>query len=302
MANLDHIQTDDRLPTSLPDESGPEFFLYDMSWVDFCDGNLDPQVVFELSGVDIRDLSSLGEAYEEIFARHAPTAIAVKSQHAYQRTLAWEERTAGDAERALRRVLAGSADEADRICLGDWSWARGVEHAIAHELPFKIHTGYYSGAGTAMPMERISPGQLSPLLARYPEARFVLMHIAYPYDRELIAVAKHFPNVWVDLCWAWSIDPHTTAEFVRRFLHAVPINKLFAFGGDTFWPTGVVGYAAQSRNWLTVALAEEVNQGLITEREAMEIATRLMRENQFACFDVEGTRSAVRAALATAAL
>lgn len=40
------------------------------------------------------------------------------------------------------------------------------------------------------------------------------MHAAYPYTDELIAVAKHCPNVWVDLCRAWSIDPFTTADFV----------------------------------------------------------------------------------------
>jgi uncharacterized protein len=49
------------------------------------------------------------------------------------------------------------------------------------------------------------PGNLCPLLARYPDARFVLMHIAYPYSDELVSIAKHYPNVWVDLCWAWSV-------------------------------------------------------------------------------------------------
>jgi hypothetical protein len=55
-------------------------------------------------------------------------------------------------------------------------------------------------------------------------------------------MAKHYPNVWVDLCWAWSIDPYSSTEFVRRFLHAVPSNMEEATRlalGDWCWGRGV---------------------------------------------------------------
>ena len=135
------------------------------------------------------------------------------------------------------------------------------------------------------------------LLARYPEAKFVLMHIAYPYSDELVALAKHYRNIWVDLCWAWSIDPYSSRDFLRRFLHAVPSNKLFAFGGDTGWPTGTVGYAIQARREIQRALEAEIAEGYMTEKNAMAIATRIMRNNQFSCFDVEGTRANIRSAV-----
>jgi len=228
-----------------------------------------------------------------MFARFGPAAIAVKSQHAYQRTLAWQERERADAARALDAVLTGRAGECEALCVGDWVWARAVELAIEHDLPFKLHTGLYGGAGTEMPVERFRTGQLSPLLARYPQARFVLMHIAYPFHSELLGVAKHFPNVWIDLCWAWSLDPQTSCDLVRRFLHTVPANKLFAFGGDDRWHTNIVGDAWQARRWLTRALEAEVAEGDLTEQEAIAVARRLMRDNQYDCFDIEGTRSAL---------
>src|SRR5262249_9725200 len=158
--------------------------------------------------------------------------------------------------------------EEARLVLGDWCLARGVELAIEHDLPFKIHTGYY-GANGVMPVERIRPGNLAALIDRYRDARFVLMHIAYPYGNELVAIAKHFPNVWVDLCWAWSIDPYSAGDFVRRFLHAVPCNKLFAFGGDVDWPTPTIAFAAQTRRWLQRTLEAEVRDGHLTEAEAI---------------------------------
>lgn len=55
-------------------------------------------------------------------------------------------------------------------------------------------------------------------------------------------VAEHHPNVLVDLCWAWSIDPYGVADFVRRFIHAVPVSTLFAVGGDTMWQVLSVGF------------------------------------------------------------
>lgn len=294
VGNLDHVQIDNFIWACLPDASGPDFFLYDLSWFNFCQGDLKRDELAKETGIEVHTLDDLRRAMEAVFERYAPCAIAVKAQHAYTRTLLWQERTDADATRALDAILKdpAHASEAEKLCLGDWAWARGVELAIQHRLPFKIHTGYYAGH-SRMPVDRIRGGNLCGLLARYLDARFVLMHIAYPYNDELVAIAKHYPNVWVDLCWAWSINPYSAAEFVRRFIHAVPANKLFAFGGDTGWPTSSVAYAIQARKWLTRALEAEVTAGDLTEQQAIDLATRLMQTNQRECFDLDGTRAAI---------
>jgi len=298
LANVEYVQVDNGTWPCAPDSEAPEFFFSDISWEAFSNGHVDAKAIHAETGVEVRDLQTLREAMGVIFTKYAPLAIAVKSQHAYDRTLCWEERSDADAERVLQKQLAGrEISEAETLCLGDWCWARGVELTIEHNLPFKHHTGYYASHST-MVLERTRPANLCPLLLKYPKARFVLMHGSYPYGHELRAIAKQFPNVIVDLCWAWSIDPFSVAGFVRRFIHAVPANKLFVFGGDTVWPVETVGYAAQCRLWLTRALQAEVDEGLLTEAQAMEIATQVMRENQRAVFDLEGTRSALRAAAA----
>ena len=294
--NLDHVQIDDFVWACLPDLSGLDFFLYDLSWWKFCNGEIQAEDLFKETGITVIDLKTLRAGMEALFEKYGACAIAVKAQHAYNRTLLWQERSDADAERVLNKQLSGDElGEADRICLGDWCWARGVELSIQHNLPFKIHTGYYAGQGK-MPVERIKAGHLCSLLQRYPDARFVLMHIAYPYNDELVAIAKHYPNVYVDMCWAWSINPYAAAEFVRRLIHAVPINKLFVFGGDTSWPNASVAYATQARAWLTRALQAEINDGDLRESQAIALATRLMCGNQQDCFDLEGTRTAIHAA------
>ena len=293
LANLDHIQTDDFSWPCTPDTSGPDFFLYDLSWATFCNGQVDPSAIHAETGIAVSDLASLKRGMEAIFAKHAACAIAVKSQHAYNRTLNWSERSDAEASAALNRVLtqpASEIDEATRLCLGDWCWARGVELTIEHNLPFKIHTGYYAG-NDRMPVRRIPAGNMCALFARYLDAKFVLMHIAYPYNDELVALAKHYRNIWVDFCWAWSIDPYSSRDFLRRCIHAVPSNKLFAFGGDTGWPTSAMAYAIQARNEIRRALESEIAEGYLTEKQAMAFATRIMNTNQYACFDIDGTRA-----------
>jgi uncharacterized protein len=296
VAGLDHVQIDDFQWVCEPDPSGPDFFLYDLSWAAFARGEVKFEQIQQETGIQVSRLDDLREALVAIFQRYAPCAIAVKAQHAYTRTLHWEERSDEEAARALDATLAGGEDEATRLAMGDWCWARGVELAVEHNLPFKLHTGHHAGTGK-MPIDWVRAGNLCPLLARYPDARFVLMHTSYPYSDELVSIAKHYPNVWVDLCWAWSIDPYSSADFVRRFLHAVPSNKLFGFGGDTFWPTAAIAYSIQARRGLQRALDAEIAEGDLSEPEAITIARRVMHDNQYACFDIEGTRAAIHAHL-----
>jgi predicted TIM-barrel fold metal-dependent hydrolase len=296
-AKLDHIQTDDKQWACDPDASGPDFFLYDLSWVNFCGRGLDFAALADATGITVGNLAQLRDAMARLFALHGPTAIAVKTQHAYNRTLRWQSRDDVDAERALQFILKhpDQWDSPEGLCLGDWGLARGAELAAEYNLPLKIHTGSFAGHNQ-LRTERIAAGHLCPLLIAFPQTKFVLMHIAYPYSDELIAIVKHFPNAVADLCWAWSINPRVSGEFVRRFIHAAPLNKLFAFGGDINTPTTALAYAAQMRVWLTKALQAEVDDGDLTESDAMDVARRILRTNQQAWFDIEPTRAAIHRA------
>ena len=105
VANLDHVQIDDFTRPCIPDPSGPDFFLYDISWHNFSCGTPDlPQLAAE-TGVDVHDLATLQTTMTAIFEQNARAAVAVKSQHAYERTLRWRARTDGEAAKALDGYL-----------------------------------------------------------------------------------------------------------------------------------------------------------------------------------------------------
>jgi len=295
VAGLEHTQTDHFVWSCLPDSSGPDFFFYDISWVTFCNANIQPEKLHQETGIEVKDLNSLDAALTSLFEKYAPCAIAVKSQHAYNRTLEWREWERADVEIALNKVLTHpgtNISEEDRLCLGDWCWARGVELATQHEIPFKIHTGYYAGTNN-MRTARIKPGNLCELLIKYPNAHLLLMHIGYPYQDEMAGLAKQFPNVAVDLCWAWEIDPYSTKDFMRRMLHAVPLNRVMGFGGDTRHPTNTYAYSIQARTWLARTLGEEVREGYLTEKEAIAVAKYWMYENQTEYFQLNKKREII---------
>ena len=146
-ANLDHIQTDAFTIEITPDRSGPDFFFYDISWAEMCTGQPNHEEIAKHTGLEVSDLTSLRRVMETIFQKFSTPAIAVKSQHAYNRTLRWQERSDDEAAKALDIYLRDGKemDAAAKLCLGDWCWARGVELCIEHDLPMKLHTGYYAG-------------------------------------------------------------------------------------------------------------------------------------------------------------
>lgn len=294
VANLDHVQIDDFEWACLPDRSGIEFFLYDLSWVHFCRADIQPEQLHAETGVTVTDLKSLREAMEALFAKYGPTAIAVKAQHAYDRTLKWSPPDVSSAESTLKNKLRGDTPSlVDNLELGNWGWEQGIQLAEAYNLPFKIHTGYLAGNDRYGDPDRVRAVHFARLFLKYPNVKFVLMHTAYPWTGEILSLAKHFPNVYLDMCWAWSINPLHSTQFIREAIHSVPLNKIFLFGGDTQWATQVVAYAMQARHGFYTALEQEVSDGYLTESKAIFIASRFMVDNQRACFDIEGTRANV---------
>ena len=101
-----------------------------------------------------------------------------------------------------------------------------------------------------------------------------------------MALAKHYRNVTVDLCWAWIINPVACVRFVKELLLAAPSNKLLTFGGDYATVENVVGHAAVARQGLGQALSELVAEGWLRERDALDLVEPLMRGNARALFPI----------------
>ena len=226
---------------------------------------------------------------EWVFATYGPRAVAVKSQTAYTRTLDFQQISAERAAPLFARTARGQRLEPqDQKALEDHLMWYCIGKAAAAGLPIKLHCGYFAGTGP-MPLHRVRDNapDLCPVLDAFGDARFVLMHIGYPYQSEYIALAKHYRNVYIDLCWAWIVSPLASQDFLREFLLAAPANKILCFGGDYSTVENVAGHAALARRGLTLALEGLVRDGWLSTGEAIELVPPLMQGNAQELFGLD---------------
>ncbi len=282
-AGLVHAQVNS-LERMFPDTESPDLLAQDISFLAFTIP--DRATVLRDTGAAPDTLGGWMDWIDQCFDRWAPRAIAAKNQIAYSRGLSFPAADPRVAERAFDALAADRAvDPAEREALQNHLFRHCLCAATRHGLPVKLHTGYHAGSGR-MPLGRVAANasDLAPLLRDFPDTRFVLMHIGWPYQDEYLALAKHFPNVWMDLCWTWIIDPEACVRFVREFLTTVPSNKLLPFGGDYFTVECVAGHAAIARRGMARALSDLVDAEWMREEEALALVPRLFHGNARALF------------------
>ena len=123
-----------------------------------------------------------------------------------------------------------------------------MQLADAYGVPVQIHTGIQAGNRGVVTNSR--PTLLTNIFLLYPRISFDLFHISYPYQNELSALAKSFPNVYADFCWAHVISPEVARRTMAEFLDTVPVNKIFGFGGDYHYPELSYAHAKMARQIL----------------------------------------------------
>jgi len=257
----------------------PTFLFQDINTVAFTSG--DGIEIGERVQVEVKDLNDWHEVIRRFFDKYGPYATAVKNQIAYSRRLDFERVPAEEVEQTFRkRVLGEPVTPAEVKRMQDHLFWFCVEQANRHQLPVKLHTGYYAGTNY-MPMSRVglNPADVSDLCIRSPETRWIFMHAGYPYGDELISIVKHFSNAHAQMCWAWIIDPLSAKQFLQKYLVTAPTNKIHLFGGDIGYVENTVGHARIARNGFHAALLELVDEGYLSQDDAMELVEPLLRGN-----------------------
>jgi len=222
----------------------------------------------------LSDLDAALDAYTEK-AREGGKLVAMKSAYAYSGHLRFENSSFSVAERVFEDIMQGRPT--DRRPLADYLFHRFVQRAREFDLPVQLHTGYLAG-NWGNPVQG-DPAELVPVLQRYRNVRFDLFHAGWPRSEVIGAIGKAFPNVYLDMCWAWSMDPAAMERVLAEWLSAVPHNKIFAFGADTGMPYVVPGYAMQARRGIANVLERKVESGEYDLATAGQVARRIMHEN-----------------------
>ncbi len=290
IANIDYAQVNClQSGTFRESEPASDLICFDISTVGIASSISKIANLNKFSEKSIKSLKQAHETIEHIFERFGPKAIAVKDQSAYGRRLLYENVKNEDIETIFKQFIQKPSllKPEELKAIQDHLFRKCIECATEYKLPIKLHTGYYAGYNN-MPLSRVRDNlcDLIPLIKDFPNTTFVLMHISYPYQHELIALCKQYQNVYADMCWSWIIDPASTTRFLKEFLTTAPAHKIFTFGGDYIPVELVPGHARIARRGIALALSQLLQDNWITESEAPALIQRIMNRNAHEIFDL----------------
>jgi uncharacterized protein len=151
-----------------------------------------------------------------------------------------------------------------------------ANEATGAPLPVQFHCGF-GDSDLYLPLA--DPGHLKPLIERFHETPFVLLH-CYPFVREAGWLAHVYGNVWFDVSLT---IPHVSRpeEMVRQALELAPVSK-FLYASDAARTPELYYLAAR---WWREALAAVLAEALPPD-EAEAAGRRILRENAKALYGV----------------
>jgi hypothetical protein len=150
-----------------------------------------------------------------------------------------------------------------------------ANEATGVPLPVQVHCGF---GDSDLWLARADPSHLKPVIERFGETRFVLLH-CYPFVREAGWLAHVYGHVWFDLSLT---IPHVSrpAEVLRQALELAPFSKLL-YASDAARTPELYYLAAK---WWREALAEVLPE--LLGEDAEEAAKRILRENAIDLYEL----------------
>jgi len=253
-------------------------------------------------GGSIHSFRGMVSALRSEFERTSGKIVGVKIGLAYTRPIHFEKTSFSEAEEAfngLHRAERFKVHDAPEIWkmvpelvgvdlrpMQDYLVHVMMEEAERRKLPVQIHTGLQEGNENIL--SNSNPELLVNLFMEYRDARFDIFHGSWPYCGELGALAKNFPNVYIDMCWMHIISPSGSRRILSEWLDEVPANKIMGFGGDYLFVEGVYGHQVIARENIARVLVEKVDDGDYTMEQAKKYASWLLRENALRLFFPDG--------------
>ncbi|MCL2814781.1 MAG: amidohydrolase [Oscillospiraceae bacterium] len=221
----------------------------------------------------VKSLDDYLEGFDKFLEKSVEFGVVCfKDQTAYRRSIAYGNPTRAEAEKAFCDMVYNPREVVgdDRArALDDWLFHYALRKAAKYDLPVQIHTGHM--AGIRNDIVKTNAAHLTSAIELHEDVRFDLFHGNWPYMDEYLYLGKNYPNVYLNLCWAQSIDPLYCVEFMKRAVMTVPHSKIFAFGGDTGMIEWAAGYLSQAKDNVACALSELSDSGWLGCGEAKQI-------------------------------
>ncbi|EED13731.1 extracellular developmental signal biosynthesis protein FluG [Talaromyces stipitatus ATCC 10500] len=140
--------------------------------------------------------------------------------------------------------------------------------------PIQFHTGL---GDNDIDLVLANPAYLQPLIEKFHDVDFVLLHSSYPYTREAGYLASVYPNVYVDLGEVYSmVSKDAELSILRQSMELTPTSRLLwstdgHFHPETYWLSN-----KQFRDTLETVVVNHVKQGILTVSEAKDVVVDIL--------------------------
>lgn len=209
---------------------------------------------------------------ETIRERHAAGKVAAfKCAEAYLRPIDFLPDDRNAALAAFGKA-PGEISREEALLFGNYIFNRCCELAGELDAPFQVHTGLAQLSGS-------QPMRLEPVIARYPNVRFVLFHSGFPWTHEVAGLAHNYSNVLPSLTWTATICTSAAVRALNDYIDAARSVNSITWGSDCWTAEESVGALLAWRHVVARVLAERIDAGLLRPPEAEALARKLMFEN-----------------------
>jgi hypothetical protein len=216
-------------------------------------------------------------SFDEYIAALEPLVAALKNALAYDRDVSFDEPNAQLARAAWGKT---SPTAAERKAFGDFVVDRLCALAAKHDLPVQMHLGTAIIRGS-------HPLNAASLIERHPRTRFLLMHLAYPWSRDLLGMAFVYRNIWLDLTWSLLLSPSHFKLALHEAIETLPDESCMMLGGDNWHVEETYGTMKLARQLLREVLEEKVVSNYFRADDVQRLARKILRENAITFFKLQ---------------
>ncbi len=202
--------------------------------------------------------------------------VAFKNALAYDRSINFQEPNKPLAKRAWGKR---HPSEEEKLAFGDYVVDFICQLAAEMDVPVQMHLG------SAL-IRSSHPMHAAGLIERNPDTRFLLMHLAYPWSRDLLGMAFVYRNIWIDLTWSWLLSPSHFKLALHEAIEILPDEGRMMLGGDNWHIEETVGTMHSFRNLLIEVLVEKVSNGYLQVEQALKLGEKILWKNAKAFFQI----------------
>jgi len=204
--------------------------------------------------------------------------VGLKNALAYDRAVDFD-----DVDEKLARRAFGQRhpDPDQRKAFGDVIVDRLCRLAGERNVPFQMHLGSALVRGS-------HPLNAAGLIERHPDTRFLLMHLAFPWSRELLGMAFVYRNIWLDLTWSALLSPTHFKQALHEAIEVLPDESRLMLGGDNWHVEETYGAIGLMRRLIGEVLQEKVDSGYFRPHDARRLARKILSENATQFFGQPG--------------